>query len=259
MTRWTMFALFALALSPGAAAQSPDGHRAFIVVNGGVQPTVTEFDDAATFAGPSLVYTDLVSGAATREPSSFDGAYRVDSGSVIDIGGGARLWRWLGAGAAVSLSRRDAVTDIAARLPHPFFLENQRTVTASDLPLARDELAVHLRALVVLPVRSALTVTIFGGPTLFKLTQGLVTDVRFEHAYPYDSAAFEVPVTQQQSGSKVGFNVGADIAYYFTETLGAGWLTSFSRATVELPSVGGDLVGVPAGGVHAVGGLRLRF
>ena len=30
-------------------------------------------------------------------------------------------------------------------------------------------------------------------------------------------------------------NVGADIGYYCTETLGVGWLTRFSRATVDVP------------------------
>ena len=91
------------------------------------------------------------------------------------------------------------------------------------------------------------------------MEQGLVTDVRFTHAYPYDRAEFSDAITASQSNSKIGFNVGADIAYYFSDRVGIGWLTRYSEATVGLPSVDGGTVSVQAGGLHTVGGLRVRF
>lgn len=258
MRRWSIVGLLAVAVPAGAAAQSLDTHRVYIAVNGGLQPTATDFSEAATFAGPSPVYTEVVSGAATGEPSSFSGTYSVDSGAVFDISGGVRLWRNLGAGVSLSGYRSDTDANIAARLPHPFFLSSARTVAGSS-PLSHEQQAMHIHALVTHPVNPALTVTVFGGPTVFTVWQDLVTDVRFTHSYPYDDAVFAGIVSREESQSAVGFNVGADVSYYFNETIGVGWLTRFSRATIDLPSVGDRNVEVPAGGLHAVGGLRLRF
>lgn len=125
--------------------------------------------------------------------------------------------------------------------------------------LDHEERATHLYGFAEVPVSPAVTVTVFGGPTVFTLRQDLVTDIRFTHSYPYDEAAFAGVATREHLQSKIGFNVGADVAYYFTETIGVGWLTRFSRASVALSSVGDRDVSVPVGGLHAAGGLRLRF
>ena len=256
--RCRVFGLLLLALPSAAAAQQVDSDRVYIAVSGGLQALPSEFADAATFAGPSPVYTEMVSGAATGEASSFNGAYSIESGPVIDVSGGARLWRNLGFGVSVSLYRKDADASVSASLPHPFFLGNARAI-AGSMPLYHEEQAVHLHALVTVPVNSAFTVTVFGGPTVFTLWQDLVTDVRFTHSYPYDDAAFAGIVTQEQSRSTIGFNAGVDVAYYFMDAVGVGWLTRFSAGTIDLSSAGGRPVNVPAGGFHAAGGLRLRF
>ncbi len=256
--RWSLAGLLVIALPSVAAAQAMDSHRGYVAVNAGRLALPGEFTDAATFAGPAPVYIEMVSGAATGDPSGFDGVYRLESGAVFDVSAGARLWRNLGVGVSVSLYNRDADASVSARLPHPFFLGSARTINAS-MPLSHEERAVHLHALVAVPVNAAFTVTVFGGPTLFTVSQNLVTDLRFTHSYPYDEAAFAGVVTQEQSRSRVGFNVGADVAYYFTGTVGVGWLSRFSAATVDLPSVGDRPAGVTAGGFHAAGGLRLRF
>ena len=70
---WNTLAVLLLALPSIAAAQHVDGHRGYVAVNGGLQVLPSEFADAATFAGPSPVYTQLVSSAATGDPSSFNG------------------------------------------------------------------------------------------------------------------------------------------------------------------------------------------
>ena len=256
--RWNALAVLVLAIPSIAAAQQVDRYRGYVAVNGGLQVVSGEFTDAATFAGPSPVYAELVSSAATGDPSSFNGAYRVESGPVIDVSGGASLWRNLGVGVSVSLYRRDAEASVSARLPHPFFLGSVRTI-AGNMPVYHDERAVHLHALVTVPVNPALTMTVFGGPTVFSLRQALVTDVRFTHSYPYDDAALAGIVTGEQSRSAIGFNAGVDVAYYFTDVIGVGWLTRYSAGTIDLPSAGDRSVAVPAGGLHAAGGLRLRF
>ena len=47
--------------------------------------------------------------------------------------------------------------------------------------------------------------------------------------------------------------------YYFTNHVGIGWFTRYSRATLELPSAGNGTLDIKPGGLHTAGGLRLRF
>ena len=53
---------------------------------------------------------------------------------------------------------------------------------------------------------------------------------------------------------KTGFNVGADVGYYFTKNVGVGGIVRFSQTKVTF-----SLGEVDAGGAMVGGGLRLRF
>jgi hypothetical protein len=57
----------------------------------------------------------------------------------------------------------------------------------------------------------------------------------------------------------MGFNAGADLAFFFTRQIGVGATAQVSGASVELPSGGGDVQKVKTGGTKIGGGLRLRF
>ena len=252
-------ALVALTIVTPAAAQVAGDSRGFININGGVHALTSEFSESVVFTDSGGVYTDLLSGAAAHEQSGFDGAYRVATGLVYDGSGGVRIWRNLGVGVGMSRYALDVSTSVSARVPHPLSFGRNRSIVGTAPPLTRDETAIHLQALAILPASRSVTVTLFGGPTLFIVEQGLVTDVRFTQSYPYDAAEYSDAITVSQSNSKVGFNVGADIAYYFSRHVGIGGLTRYSTTTVELPSAGGGVVSVRAGGLHAAGGLRVRF
>jgi hypothetical protein len=52
--------------------------------------------------------------------------------------------------------------------------------------------------------------------------QGIVTDFEITEAYPYDTATFSRGITTTVDESKVGFNVGADVGYFFTRQVGVG-------------------------------------
>ena len=223
-----------------------------------IYPLTREFSDSVIFTNSDGVYTDLLSSAAAHEQSIFDGVYTVAPGLVYDGSGGVRIWRNLGLGVGVSSYTLDVSSYVSARAPHPLFFDRGRSISGA-IPLARDERAVHLQALAILPVAGSLTLTLFGGPTLFRVEQDLVTDVQFTHAYSYDAATFSDAVSTSRSNTKVGFNVGADVAYYFSDHVGIGWLTRYSAATVGLPSTGGGIVSVQVGGLHIAGGLRVRF
>ena len=158
----------------------------------------------------------------------------------------------MGIGVGVSRAALDVATTVAAQVPHLFFFGRDRSISGTA-PLTREETAVHVQVLAVLPVSDVFAVSVFGGPTFFTVTQDLVSDVAFTHSYPYDTAAFSAATTVTTQELKIGFNVGDDVTYYFSTHVGVGWLTRYSGATIELPSANDGTVSITAGG------LRLRF
>ena len=99
----------------------------------------------------------------------------------------------------------------------------------------------------------------FGGPSFFSVRQELITDITWADSYPYDAATFTGARTTNASGSKVGFNAGADVAYFFSPRLGVGATVQVAGATVQLLSGAGSTQSVRTGGAHVGGGLRMRF
>jgi hypothetical protein len=125
--------------------------------------------------------------------------------------------------------------------------------------LTHEELGVHLQVMAMLPVGQRLSVVVFGGPSFFRMSRGLVADVQYDDRYPYDSATFAGAGTSDASARKLGFNTGADVGYFFASNVGVGGVIRFSGATVNLDAQDGTTVAVDAGGFQAGAGLRLRF
>jgi hypothetical protein len=239
----TAFAVLAIVLSPSTSFAQP---RGFISVNGGFRATSSDFAD-------SIVITRYV------EQGSIDSSYFVDRGPQLDIAGGARLWRSLGGGVGVTRFSRSGPASVIARIPHPFFFNQLRQIEGEAEGLTHKELGVHLQVMAMLPVGQRLSVVVFGGPSFFRITRGLVDDVQYDDQYPYDSATFTAAGTSDTSATKLGFNAGADVGYFFARNVGVGGVIRFSGATVNLDASNGNTVAVDAGGFQAGAGLRLRF
>ena len=79
--------------------------------------------------------------------------------------------------------------------------------------LTSDTGAVHLHALVAVPVSSAFTVTVFGGPRSSPSLRTWSTDIASRTANPFDDAAFAGVGHPGAVGVEDRFNVGADVAY----------------------------------------------
>jgi hypothetical protein len=108
-------------------------------------------------------------------------------------------------------------------------------------------------------VGKRLEVSLFGGPSFFNVKQDAVTDFTYAESYPYDQATFTSTTTSVEKASKIGFNGGADIAFFFNRQIGVGFTALVSKATVPIESAGSGNADVKVGGVQTGGGLRLRF
>ncbi len=245
--------------APAHAQAAAGDARVFITLNGGLQTQTRGFSEDIAFPETGGVYREVVSGAAAQEMASFESNYRFENPTLLDVSGAVRVAPYFGLGVGVSRFMIDETARVSAQVPHPIFFNRDRSISGASPPLTRRETAVHLVALIVVPITRSFTVTGFGGPTLFDVEQPLVTDVNFTHAYPYDAATFSSAVTSPNTADTVGFNVGVDVAFYFTDNVGVGWLTRYSRAMAELPSASGETLDIEVGGLHTAVGLRVRF
>ena len=260
LTLWLAATVLTLTGVAPSHAQQPAGNpRTFISINGGLQAPVGSFSEYVGFPESGGVYREVLSAAAAQERVRLESDYRYRTGPLFDVSGGMRIAPYFALGAGISWLNAEETATVSAQLPHPLFFNRNRSISGVSSPLARSEMAVHLQALVVVPATNSLTVMGFAGPTFFNVEQQLVTDVNFTHAYPFDTATFSSAVASRESGSAIGFNLGADVAWYFTAHVGIGGFTRYSRATLELPSAGNETLDIRAGGLHTAGGLRLRF
>lgn len=233
------------AAPPAFAQQRPSGNRGFIVVNGGYQISSNDFADTSTF--PS-----------NAEDGRFTTDYQVKGGPAFDVAGGARVWRQLAVGVGVTRFSRSTPSTLNGAVPHPFSFDRLRPVAGDVTGLKREELAVHVQARAIAPTGSRLVVMVFGGPSFFQVKQGMVARFTWAESYPFDEASFASATSADAKGSKVGFNAGVDLAYFFSRQVGVGGTVQFSGTTVEVGTAGGPRE-VKAGGTRAGAGLRLRF
>ena len=232
----------ALLLPVTAAAQN----GGWVSFNGATQATATTF-------------TNNVGFIEFHEDADFDADYAVGTGAVFDGGAGVRLANGFGVGVAVSRFERLDPVSLDARIPHPFFFDRPRSLTGSEPDLTRLETAVHVEVRWYESVSDTVELAVFGGPTMFNVQQDLVTAIGYDHAYPYDEASLASTTTAAASASAIGFHAGADISFFFSETVGLGALIRYSGGSVDLPGEGETMVPIDTGGFHIGGGLRLRF
>jgi len=234
---------------PAPARPSPrqPSERIYISVNGAYQTGSDDFGETVTFR-------------ENAEDGTFTTDYEVKSGPAFNISGGATIWRNVGVGVGVTRYAKNTPTAFSASVPHPFFFNRARTVEGDIGGIKREELAVHVQARATFLPTPRIQAVVFGGPSFFKVKQGIVNDFEITEAYPFDTATFNRGISTTADESKVGFNVGADVGYFFTRQVGVGGSLQFSRTTIDVPASGGSgTLEIKAGGVQAGAGLRLRF
>jgi hypothetical protein len=227
------------------ASRAAQGWRdiGYVSANFGWQSSSTTFTDARTLPLPT----------GDSELRQMTSSYNVKAGPMFDVGVGVRLVKSLGV--AVSVTRFSVSNNITidGTMPHPFLFNRLRPLSGTA-PGTREELAVHVDGVWVVPGRK-LQVAIFGGPTFFNAKQTVVNDYTYNDVYPFDAPpTFTAGVSAEQSKTATGFNAGADIGYFFTDIFGVGGVLRFSRGTLK--SSIGDL---DLGGPQFSAGVRIRL
>ena len=243
--RWSLLVAMVITGVTPLQAQTP-ADRGWVHVNGVYQMTKVTFTDTITF-------TQNVEDGTTVTP------YTAGSTPGIDVMGGVRLWRYLGVGAGITQATQTGVsTTSTTRVPHPFYFNRHRTATGPT-PTDRTDTQINLYGMVVVPAGRSVRVTLFGGPTFFRVQQELVTAVTTTDAYPFNAVTFQSYAKRQHDVSTVGFNVGGDVSVFFSEHIGVGGMARYSIGTLAYTPAAGDTFTTDAGGFHVGGGLRVKF
>ncbi len=228
------------------ASAQPLRDRFWVSVEAGVQLSTDEVQDRFEFE------RNVETAAATLDHDS-------GIGPAINGGFGVLLTR-NGLGAAVSVSRfsRSGSVLVEASIPHPFFDDRPREISGEADDITRSETGIHGQLTYTVPTQNRFRVMLGGGVSVFNVEQELVTGVRYTESFPFDEAEFSGVDTDRSSGTAIGFNAGVDIRWLLSRNLGVGGLIRYSRGTVDL-DVQDRTVGVEAGGLQALGGIRVLF
>ena len=180
------------------------------------------------------------------------------AGVFFDGGVTARVRRRLGVAVNVSFLPHDHDATVTARVPHPVFFNQLRTVSGTTL-LSQSQTAIHLDAAYIAPPRGKLWLTLLGGVSIFHIEQGLVSDINVSDPYPFDTPTLASAVTTTTSATPLGFNVGFDLTWRRWRRAGLGALVRYSRASATMSPGAAGATTVVAGGLQTAGGVRISF
>jgi len=228
-------AMFTVAASSPAIAQSQAPTSVFVDINVGAQTQARSIQSSTTF--PLYGETAVINAAQS-----------VDGGGLFDLSGG---YRFRSFGVAVGFSKfgKDGEGTLVASIPSPIAFNRPVTVTSNATNLKHSETATHLMFVYFIPVTTAVDVSVFAGPSFFSLKQDILSA-----SVPTGTQNVNV-ATQEQKDSGTGANVGININYMFHRNYGAGVFVRYAGASVDLPSAND----VKVGGFQLGIGLRLRF
>ena len=220
--------------------------RAQLIVHANYLQEIPVFDESGSFT------QFLEQGSTSR-------TYTGGSGGAFEIGGMFAIKSQLSIGFSFELLETIQDGTLVVSEPHPLLFDQNREVRHTVNELSYSELTIHS----VVAYRIAtprIEVELFAGPSLFETKVELIDSATIKSEYPFDDISVSGgggPVALQDSA--VGFNVGAGIAYYFTESFGASFTARFSQADLEVMREGGKPIAIKAGGFRLGGGLRIRF
>jgi len=220
-------------------------------------PRVGLFSVNGAYQVMGKVTTDTLTPQVDAETATFTIKQHVNPAAAFDINGGM-VRGTLGVLIGFSAFQSTADADLSGSVPHPFFFNQPRALTAT-VPLSRTENALHLDVLFRVPLSPKLDLNIIAGPTIFFLKNDFVSSVSYTDSYPYDTVTFVSASTIQSSKTAVGFNAGLDVSAWLSRNAGVGGFARFSTVSVDWQNGGGTITNVDGGGAQVGGGLRLRF
>lgn len=210
------------------------------------------------FAPPSVDYSATRTFDAFAEEGSIATDYEAGKGPGGELGLTYRFSKSFGVAVAGTLVTRDTTAAYSTRVPHPLFLNRDRTAEGA-VDVEYQETAGHLDV-VYLGGSGSLDFALFAGPSLVNLSAELLGDPVYSQSYPFDTITVTNVPARKIEDSGVGFNAGASLGWRFSDSFAFGVQGRFTRASMKLaPGVDAADVEIDAGGFQVGAGVRLSF
>jgi hypothetical protein len=252
--RRTLLLALALITAPSVSPAFAQDERVWIDVNFGLA-TSAAGDEAFAFEGRLF-----------SEPAAFAVAYPEPSrGAAFDFGGGYMFTPRVGVGLSFTGTAHQDPAGLGATIPHPYFFNASATASGTtDSELMRTEGGANIQLMVVPMHSRKLRVRLFGGPTFFRYTADMVSDLSYRQTALPISRTNLVTITDFEAveveGTGWGVHVGGDVTYFFSRVFGLGGFARLTRGTVTIDEpMSEDEADVTVGGVQFGGGVRFRF
>ena len=250
-----------------AAPAAAQDHRVFVNINFGALNQGQDLKQGATF----ILYP-----LPGNESGSWEADHRIEGGPFFDIGGGYRLMRNVFVGVSfTNVAKQTRGVTVNANVPSPLFTDTFRNASGSATGLEHNERAVHLQALLQIPVTVEFAVSVFAGPTFFTVEDELVSGFSLEEVGgDFTSVSLSDIRTEAQKHTTTGFHLGFDAQYMFMKHVGfirnmgfmkdagVGGMLRYSKGSVDLTApadTGSDTFKIDTGGLEIGVGLRFRF
>lgn len=225
------------------------------------RPGFFNFDAAYRVAQDDLTRSFSDFSHEYAEAGDVSANYGKTIGLAADITVGQALVGQVGLGFGASYYLRQKPADVTAHVPHPFHFDSDRTATFTSKKLNAHETAIHIPVVWIPPPFGRFKVLVFGGPSLFRVAQTVVTGLTLDDQYPFDTVAITGVVTEERRSLSLGYHAGADLGIFFgrTRNVGVGVGARFTRADLKFEDDGATSSAGFAGALQAVAGLRYRF
>jgi hypothetical protein len=161
-------------------------------------------------------------------------------GNGFDLGGGRTLWAGLGIGARWLRTRNDYTIDVKAFPPLAPGVFGPSTPSVTSDEVQRTDNAIDVMATYTVPIAwPAVRVRVSGGPTFFSVEQAMVRSLSVSTTITPPTAMITDIEDADAHGHGWGFNVGADVTYFFSRHVGLGGGVRFGKGTadVEFPTL----------------------
>jgi hypothetical protein len=203
-------------------------------------------------------------------------------GPVFDVTAGLRLFGNFGIGVTYARYKADQLADLTATIQMGGEEALSDQIQVGDF--SRTEKTVHVQAMYVIPFTRRVQLAVYGGPSYFRTEQKVLNDYHFEEYGTWDWDSGWTPegvftlypesgFFQTDSASDWGYNVGADLNYFFSRNIGVGFNARYSEGSInyENPIDRHEIahgfrdeallqvVPLDMGGLQLVGGVRFRF
>ena len=205
--------------------------------------------------------TDMFGFRAYGEQAVLQSTHTLGGAGALAAGGSLRLWRGLLLGASYAQLRTSDATLLTGTVPHPIRHGAFRELPPQDLSFPHRQHVTHVFFAWRVPIVDRVDLSLFLGPSLYNVTQGVVTNVTVREAGGPPFASVQVDTVQagEHRRNAVGGHAGFDLTFMPTRHLGVGLTARYAIADIDLPAAGTGRLRLRVGGPEVGAGIRLRF